>query len=51
MHSGEFDAVSGIDVAEQTEGAAIEVVACDNMVTRCEQIHDSIDSRHAGGKS
>ena len=47
MHSGEFYAISGIDVAEQTEGAAIEVVACDNMVTRCEQIHDSIDSRHA----
>ena len=47
MHSGKFYAVSGIDVAEQTEGAAIEVIACDNMVTRCEQIHDSVDSRHA----
>ena len=47
MHSGEFYAVSGIDVAEQTEGAAIEVIACDNMVTRCEQVHDSVDRRHA----
>ena len=51
MHRGELYAVFGVEVAEQTEGAAVEIVAGDDVVTRCEQIHNRINCSHTGGKS
>lgn len=51
MHRGELYAVFGVEVAEQTEGATVEIVAGDDMVAGCEQIHNSINCSHTGGKS
>ena len=51
MHRGKFYAVFGVEVAEQTEGAAVEIVAGDDVVAGCEQIHNRINCSHAGGKS
>lgn len=50
MHRGELYAVFGVEVAEQTEGATVEIVAGDDMVAGCEQIHNRINCSHAGGK-
>ena len=51
MHRVELYAVFGVEVAEQTEGATVEIVASDDVVTRCEQIHNRINCSHTGGKS
>lgn len=51
MHRGELYTAFGVKVAEQTEGAAVEIVAGDDVVAGREQIHNRINCSHTGGKS